>query len=100
MEKCGIEGKAFFVEEIENLSALSLFPNPADDVLNISLEFGSAQDAQISIVNMSGQVIETITTGVITNYSNAIDISGLAAGVYMVRVASGNQATIRNFVVE
>jgi hypothetical protein len=49
---------------------------------------------------MSGQVIETITTGVITNYSNAIDISGLAAGVYMVRVASGNQATIRNFVVE
>lgn len=88
------------IEEIENLSAMSLFPNPADDVLNISLEFGSAQDAQISIVNMSGQIVETITTGVITNYSNAIDISGLAAGVYMVRVSSGNQATIRNFVVE
>ena len=88
------------INEIENLTSMSIFPNPADDVLNMNLTFGTPQEATITIVNMAGQVLNTINTGVTTNYNNAIDISALPAGVYMARVASGNQSTIRNFIVE
>ena len=83
-----------------SLTSMSIFPNPADDVLNMNLVFGTPQEATITIVNMAGQVLNTINTGVTTNYNNAIDISALPAGVYMARVASGNQSTIRNFIVE
>jgi PKD repeat protein len=88
------------IEDIENLYAMGLFPNPADEVINISLTFGTPQGATISIVNMAGQVVNSFETGVVSNYNNAIDISSLPAGVYMARVSSGNQATVRNFVVE
>jgi len=88
------------IEEIDNLSAMSIFPNPADDVLNINLTFGVAQDAIVSIVNMAGQTVYSSNTGLVSNFTNAIDISNLASGLYMAKVTSGNQATIRNFVVE
>lgn len=88
------------VEDIANLTAFSLYPNPTDDVVNINLSFGEAQDATIQIVNMAGQVVYTEQSTVSTNYTTAIDVSGLPSGLYMARVNSGIQSTVRNFVVE
>ncbi|MEZ5014918.1 MAG: T9SS type A sorting domain-containing protein [Chitinophagales bacterium] len=88
------------IEEIEDLTTFSMFPNPADDVLNLSLTFSEPQNATISIVNMAGQVMYTVETGVRADFSTSIDISKLPAGVYMTRISSGNRATVKNFVVQ
>lgn len=88
------------VDNIENLTSINIFPNPADDVLNLSLTFGDAQDAIVSIVNMAGQVLYSQNTGIGTIFNTAIDISAYPAGVYMAKISNGAQATIRNFVVE
>lgn len=88
------------IDQIDNLSAFSMFPNPAENVLNLSLTFSQAQDAQITILNMAGQTVYSENTGVSTNYSRSIDISKLPAGVYMTKVSSGNQANVKSFVKE
>jgi len=88
------------VEDIENLTSFGLYPNPADDVLNVNLTFGEAQDASIQILNMAGQVMITEQTTVSTSYNTAMDISALASGVYMVRINSGIQSSVRTFVVQ
>ena len=88
------------IEEIANLNSISIYPNPAEDVLNINLIFEQPQDAEVSIINLAGQVVYTQITGISTNYNTSIDISNLSSGLYMTRISSGNQSTIRNFVIE
>lgn len=88
------------VEDIENLTSFSLYPNPADDIVNINISFGVPQDAMIQIVNMAGQVVYTEQTSVTGSYNTAIDVQNLPAGVYMARINSGIQSSVRNFVVE
>ena len=59
--------------------ALSVYPNPATDVLNIDL--GSNKVAQsIEIVNLTGQSVMK------SKAVESLDVSSLAPGVYIVRV--------------
>lgn len=88
------------VEDIENLTSFTLYPNPTDDVLNIGLTFGVAQDATIQVLNMAGQVMHTEQTAVATQYNTAIDVSALPAGIYMARINSGIRSSVRTFIVE
>ncbi len=87
------------VEDIANLTSFALYPNPTDDMLNINLTFGVAQDATIQLVSMSGQVMYTENTSVSANYTTAIDVSDIPAGVYMVRINSGLQSSVRTVVI-
>ncbi len=87
-------------DNIESLTSISMFPNPASDVLNLNLTFDEPQDATISIINMAGQVFYTQNTGITANYTTTIDISAFPAGIYMTKISNGIQATVKNFVVE
>ena len=74
---------------------IALFPNPANDILNIS---SSETISEIEIVNTLGQVVKRIEV----NSDNAVcDVEDLKAGVYVVRIRTVS-ATLsqRKFVKE
>lgn len=60
-------------------SAISVFPNPANDVLNVA----NAENANITIVDMIGNVVATVDNA---SANQSINISNLANGTYFVRV--------------
>ncbi|MBQ2573044.1 MAG: T9SS type A sorting domain-containing protein, partial [Bacteroidales bacterium] len=83
----GIEGNTAF--------EINLFPNPANDILNIS---SSETISEIEIVNTLGQVVKRIEV----NSDNAVcDVEELKAGVYVVRIRTAS-ATLsqRKFIKE
>ncbi len=59
-----------------------LFPNPADDYLNI--EFNKAISGNISIVSMEGRIVKRQQIN--QNNTCFFDISNLAQGMYVVRI--------------
>ncbi|MCG8577327.1 MAG: T9SS type A sorting domain-containing protein [Flavobacteriales bacterium] len=71
------------VEEGET-TTLSVYPNPATDVLSISFE-GTAQE--LSIFNAAGQVVYTSTA---VQNLETIDVSAFDAGIYMVQIRTEN----------
>ncbi|MHA3789623.1 T9SS type A sorting domain-containing protein [Flavobacterium hauense] len=75
--ECSVLGAADF-----NLVALSVFPNPANDVLNIALPDGS-EIAKIEIYTIAGQKIQE--TG-----NEAINVPGLAPGVYIIKAQTAD----------
>lgn len=87
------------VEEFETISNFSIYPNPANNVVNVNLEFASLSNIDISISNAQGQVVYNTNATNITNYNEAIDISGLANGLYMLQITDGNKVTSKNFVI-
>ena len=62
----------------DHLEKVVLYPNPAEDKIKIS---GLPQRAQISILNLNGQVVKQINDGVSDEY---MDIADLAAGAYFI----------------
>ena len=64
----------------------TVYPNPAKDALNVTLKNEGA--AEISLVNMLGQTVKTVSTD---KLMNTINVSDVKAGMYILRVAQGNQ---------
>ncbi len=67
---------------------IGIFPNPANDNLNISLK----GNAKVEIVNTSGIVIQTLN--LVGGYS-IIDISNLVEGVYFVKCNNNTKKLIK-----
>jgi PKD repeat protein len=66
------------ISEVEN--NIAIFPNPANDILNIT---SSETISEIEIVNTLGQVVYRVEV----NSDNAVcDVNGLASGVYVVKI--------------
>ena len=73
-------------------TTLSVYPNPATDVLNISLSNGTSIET-VNIYNVSGKLVNNTKLN-----GNQIDISQLNNGVYMVEVLTANGTFKTKFV--
>ena len=69
---------------------VSVYPNPAKNTLNIS---GVSNIVNIKIYNILGQMVQE-------NTSTAIDVSGLKAGNYFVRIETSEGVVSERFVKE
>jgi transforming growth factor-beta-induced protein len=79
--------------ETVNIDAISIYPNPAQNVINISGDVPAG--TQYTIIDQTGRVIATNTfTGVTT-----IDVSGFEAGIYSFIIVGDNTLTAKQFVV-
>lgn len=78
----------------ENAITASVYPNPANDVLNINL---SANATSVSIIGMDGKVI---STEAINSNTAAVNVSNLVAGVYFYEIVAENGTVVRNTFVK
>jgi hypothetical protein len=69
---------ALSTQNFNNNNAV-LFPNPATSVINVSLS-ADAQDVQYSMFDLSGREVLPLA------YGNAIDVSSLQEGVYILQL--------------
>ena len=77
-------------------STLSLYPNPATDVLTIASYAGSIR--QVAIMNLSGAEIYCSSASLDTPEFR-YHVSGLASGMYFARVVTENGTALLKFVV-
>jgi len=74
----------------ENIgSAVSVYPNPAKNVIYVSVQKNTAE---LSIVDPMGKTVLSTGSGYATSQKLEIDVSSLSAGVYYVK--SGAHSTI------
>lgn len=64
----------------KNQTALSIYPNPANDVLNVT-----ASNFSYTIVDLSGKIIQSDY-----QFSGTIDINQLSTGIYFIEVKESN----------
>ena len=82
------------IPETRHRAALELFPNPATDVIRVSL--GDAQVDYLEVLNTVGAVVLHQPAG---SSSMNLDVSGLVPGPYMVRaIVDGRPIATRSFV--
>jgi hypothetical protein len=65
----------------EGITSLNLFPNPANELLNVTINSAIAGGLQIEIVNMTGQKLVSIQA---TNHKATLDVATFSPGIYLV----------------
>lgn len=78
------------IAQVKDLATVSIFPNPANDVCNVSIELNRAADIQLEIINQLGQQVYSSKLINYTSGTEKIDITNLSQGVYLVRTYFGN----------
>ena len=89
------------VEEIgDKLNALSVFPSVFDQHVEISFDLKQNAKVEGSIVDLNGRVVKSILDeGLMAgSFNRNIDLSGLQAGVYLVKIQIGEAFTVRKIV--
>lgn len=88
------------ISELIGLEKLSIFPNPSDGNLQLSLHLIETQELIILVSNQLGQNVfalsETFTTGKSTKQ---IDISHLDKGVYLMTIEGKQGSVVRKLVI-
>tara|TARA_R110000737_G_scaffold61221_1_gene88278 strand:+ start:18945 stop:21116 length:2172 start_codon:yes stop_codon:yes gene_type:complete len=89
------------IQELDNLENLVLFPNPAEDELNIQFSVNDNSDVYLVVQDITGKSIRTelikATTGKNLVMMNTSD---LASGMYFMNITQGNSKKTIQFVVK
>ncbi|MBL7816867.1 MAG: T9SS type A sorting domain-containing protein [Saprospiraceae bacterium] len=87
------------VEEDRLAQSVAMSPNPAQDVLNLDINFEKATDLTIRIRNNIGQVVQTKKVPQILRGGTNLDVSQLNAGIYFVELSNGATQVNKKLVI-
>ncbi len=73
--------------QLRPFEALNIYPNPADNLLYISME-GNHQDVQLRLINALGQIIYQEQTSLWNSNLKSIDVSQIPTGLYHLYLAN------------
>ena len=92
------------VEEgnIINESALNVYPNPARSLVNVNYSIERDEAVSVEIYNLLGNKLQEVNYGYQSagSYSQQLNISNLANGMYLLRIQAGDEQVISKLKVQ
>jgi hypothetical protein len=83
-----------------NLSAISIFPNPASDFMNVSYVLASQENVSIEIMEINGKLVKTLVNEAQEPgpHSQITDLKGIPKGIYFVRTSIGGEKASQKLI--
>ena len=104
-------GKIVFQKEVISFTGIddlgksgfnaAVYPNPVNNEMNLVLNPGKSRSAIVTLLDMSGRMVLTQRYDLTAEELSTVKIpvSGLRAGIYMVKIQSGTNVISRKIVV-
>ncbi len=87
--------------ENAKFNSLSVYPNPTDNLLNVSFELEDTQTLEVKIISVTGNVVYTEARENFSgHYVNTIDLSSMSKGVYFLSLVNETGAINKKIVVK
>ena len=77
------------------LNSIKLYPNPANDVVNVECTMNNVQVGALEVFDVYGKLINTVND---IDNPTRLNVSGLASGMYFVRVTTEQGVVTKSFV--
>ena len=89
------------INEINNIVAVTSFPNPANDKLNIQYSLQSPSAVGFNLINTEGKRVKTIRSEQkgLGEYEQQIDLSDLPEGIYFLQVLMDKRVILDKILV-
>ena len=86
------------VDEMDANDQISLWPNPASDLLHISTGGTIQGSTTVTIMDMNGRVVRSMSRNFnVANEQITIPVAELANGMYMLRIENGGNTFVQRF---
>jgi hypothetical protein len=96
----GFEIDAPLSTNIAEMTSVSVYPNPATDVINVAFE-ATSTDYAVVLMDLQGRTVYTKTlSNASGSQSIAIPVADFAKGSYIVKVSSNGVSTVQNVVIK
>ncbi|MGV3460489.1 MAG: S8 family serine peptidase [Flavobacterium sp.] len=92
----GISGEVLG-NDIAEEKLFSIWPNPANDMVNITLSDAVAANASVVLYDVQGRYVQSSK---LISQETTIDISGLASGVYFANITNGNAKSMKKVIID
>lgn len=89
-------------EELEYVSEnneILVFPNPANDIVNIRCLFDNEHSGIISIYDITGKLIEEFTFQNQNKLDSQIDVKNYTRGIYLIKIQMDESVLLKKIVV-
>lgn len=84
-------------ENFQILVHVTIYPNPASDIINIQFEIPAEGDILLFLLDSQGKLVKTDRIGAGTT-NKKIDMQDFAAGIYYLRMTKGKLANVYKVV--
>jgi hypothetical protein len=86
-------------EELAMVQNLNLSPNPTSGIFWLEANLNVTEEVFIEVFNITGQRLHWSTWQPTDRISEQIDITGVADGIYFIRLTSGGNAHVEKLIV-
>lgn len=77
----------------------SIYPNPANEMINISVSLTNSENTTINVLDIAGKVIYTANLGTVNgNKMVSVSLDQMATGVYFVEMTNSTSKQVKKFV--
>jgi len=80
-------------------SKIQIFPNPANDMIVVDFEYFKSKIEKIEILDVIGQIKESIDLGNIINNQTVINLGNYNSGLYFISVKTKDKTIVNKFTV-
>ena len=85
----------------KTLGSIKVFPNPATEVLFVSISDAKTNTATVSLLDINGKLISQQKASNTNLFSGiAIPVSNLPKGLYLLNVSGGQNAITKKIVID
>jgi len=90
------------LNEQDIFSGMTVFPNPASDLISTSFNLAKEASINVSVVNLAGQKVYSLPSTVygIGMHEIKMDVTGLAKGIYMIQIQGEGFKSNQKVVVQ
>ncbi len=90
------------INHIDDAFNSQLYPNPAHDFIDISLNINNTDAIRFEIVDITGRIIQKTESSQLPlgNSETRINLNGLDRGMYFVRISSSENSTTIRFLIQ
>ena len=83
------------------IKSFGIYPNPAENLANVTFSLENNQNVNVSLVNMMGQTIQSNDVQAQTG-SNVVmlDTENVQAGIYLVKVNVGGSQQVKRLIIK
>ena len=87
------------IDQVSLENAINVYPNPNNGLFNLKMEFGDAQNVEITLFSAIGQLIDYRNIDNVTGQVETFDFSNESEGVYFVRVKTESGTITKKITV-
>ena len=84
---------------LDNNIQVTIYPNPANEIVNLDIKDFKNQSINISIFDEKGSMVKNLSSVVNDQIIN-IDVSDLTKGIYFMNISTGNNKTTKKIIIK